>query len=105
MWFKSLRPLTLTANGRTDSNSDYSADLRVVQFNALCFLQGLPTAQGILKVSKSAKIRNRYNQAPHLTQDTNTLHSEILWYHFFAVSALAGPTVAQLGVFFSSDYL
>ena len=24
-----------------------------------------------LKVSKSAKIRNRYNQVPHLTQDTN----------------------------------
>ena len=23
------------------------------------------------KVSKGAKIRNRYNQAPHLTQDTN----------------------------------
>ena len=25
----------------------------------------------ISKVSKSAKIRNRYNQVPHLTQDTN----------------------------------
>ena len=25
----------------------------------------------IIKVSKSAKIRNRYNQVPHLTQDTN----------------------------------
>ena len=24
-----------------------------------------------MKVSKGAKIRNRYNQAPHLTQDTN----------------------------------
>ena len=24
------------------------------------------------KVSKGAKIRNRYNQVPHLTQDTNT---------------------------------
>ena len=24
-----------------------------------------------LKVSKGLKIRNRYNQAPHLTQDTN----------------------------------
>ena len=24
-----------------------------------------------IKVSKGAKIRNRYNQAPHLTQDTN----------------------------------
>ena len=25
----------------------------------------------IVKVSKVAKIRNRYNQVPHLTQDTN----------------------------------
>ena len=25
----------------------------------------------ILKVSKGAKIRNQYNQVPHLTQDTN----------------------------------
>ena len=25
----------------------------------------------IAKVSKGAKIRNRYNQVPHLTQDTN----------------------------------
>ena len=26
---------------------------------------------GLVKVSKGAKIRNRYNQVPHLTQDTN----------------------------------
>ena len=26
---------------------------------------------GLLKVSKGAKIRNQYNQVPHLTQDTN----------------------------------
>ena len=25
----------------------------------------------VMKVSKVAKIRNRYNQVPHLTQDTN----------------------------------
>ena len=25
----------------------------------------------ILKVSKGAKVRNRYNKVPHLTQDTN----------------------------------
>ena len=25
----------------------------------------------IIKVSKGVKIRNRYNQVPHLTQDTN----------------------------------
>ena len=27
--------------------------------------------QTIYKVSKGAEIRNRYNQVPHLTQDTN----------------------------------
>ena len=29
------------------------------------------TVQWPLKVNKGAKIRNRYNQVPHLTQDTN----------------------------------
>ena len=29
------------------------------------------TRVNIIKVSKGAKIRNRYNQVPHLTQDTN----------------------------------
>ena len=29
------------------------------------------TIYRISKVSKCAKIRNRYNQVPHLTQDTN----------------------------------
>ena len=28
-------------------------------------------AKSFVKVSKGAKIRNRYNQVPHLTQDTN----------------------------------
>ena len=28
-----------------------------------------------LKVSKGAKIRNQYNQVPHLTQDTNGIES------------------------------
>ena len=29
-----------------------------------------PTDGQVMKVSKEAKIRNRYNQVPHLTQDT-----------------------------------
>ena len=32
---------------------------------------GEKSAFSICKVSKGAKIRNRYNQIPHLTQDTN----------------------------------
>ena len=33
----------------------------------------------ITKVSKGAKIRNRYNQVPHLTQNTNgkVTHSQL----------------------------
>ena len=30
-----------------------------------------PMLRDTTKVSKGAKIRNRYNQVPHLTQDTN----------------------------------
>ena len=30
-----------------------------------------PKIKLLLKVSKGAKIRNRYNQVPHLTKDTN----------------------------------
>ena len=38
-----------------------------------CFLPGSFTKPGIflVKVSKKAKIRNQYNQVPHLTQDTS----------------------------------
>ena len=32
---------------------------------------GIGKISVIMRVSKGAKIRNRYNQVPHLTQDTN----------------------------------
>ena len=35
------------------------------------FLRSMCNFQVLFKVSKGAKIRNRYNQVPHLTQDTN----------------------------------
>ena len=34
-------------------------------------LTGMPRSLSLVRVSKGAKIRNRYNQIPHLTQDTN----------------------------------
>ena len=34
-------------------------------------LKRVASSNAIIKVSKGAKIRNRYNQVPHLTQDTN----------------------------------
>ena len=38
----------------------------------ICFSRApLKSALGGMEVSKDAKIRNRYNQVPHLTQDTN----------------------------------
>ena len=41
-------------------------------------IQWFPVHKGLrvyfLKVSNGAKIRNRYNQVPHLTQDTNGRH-------------------------------
>ena len=41
--------------------------------------RGTHTTKTIFKVSKGAKIRNRYNQVPHLTQDTNgkVTHSQL----------------------------
>ena len=37
----------------------------------ICKTGDIATTKMTAKVSKGAKIRNRYNQAPHLTQDTN----------------------------------
>ena len=37
----------------------------------LVLINGLSEDFGKLDVSKGAKIRNRYNQVTHLTQDTN----------------------------------
>ena len=34
-------------------------------------IQSVPAPKYLIKVGKGAKIRNRYNQVPHLTQDTN----------------------------------
>ena len=38
---------------------------------ALCGFLNQSLQTGIVQVSNGAKIRNRYNQVPHLTQDTN----------------------------------
>ena len=37
----------------------------------LDLISALISCSVAMKVSKGAKIRNRYNQVPHLTQDTN----------------------------------
>ena len=37
----------------------------------ICYKYNKPIRYIIFKVSKGAKIRNRYNQVPQLTQDTN----------------------------------
>ena len=40
-------------------------------FCPMCLPFMYPNLSVFIKVSKGAKIRNRYNQVPHLTQDTN----------------------------------
>ena len=42
----------------------------------------------MIKVSKVAKIRNRYNQVPHLTQDTNGSSFKGLIRHLLAIITL-----------------
>ena len=63
--FISIRCQMECVESKLDSHSDYSAHLQV--------LKNLDT-----KVSKGAKIRNRYNQVPHLTQNTSLKNSVIL---------------------------
>ena len=55
---------------------DYDGDLAYRYFNIYT------------KVSKGAKIRNRYNQVPHLTRDTNEYNFQIK-YSFSALNLLA----------------
>ena len=45
---------------------------KLIRFaRASSYVTDFNTRNKLLKVSNSAKIRNRYNQVPHLTQDTN----------------------------------
>ena len=53
-------------DGRTDGQTDGRTDGGDCNI-PIAFLK----KRGIIKVSKGAKIRNQYNQVPHLTQDTN----------------------------------
>ena len=38
---------------------------------SIFLMQNIEVMSATTKISKGAKIRNRYNQVPHLTQDTN----------------------------------
>ena len=64
----------------------------------------------LLKVSKGAKIRNRYNQVPHLTQDTNDTTSRYLDdilninnVYFDTLVSQMYPSELQLNKFNTSD--
>ena len=48
-----------------------TVEIRTRQYFTMHVPKILKMNMYILKVSKGAKIRNRYNQEPHLTQDTN----------------------------------
>ena len=49
-----------------------------------------------MKVSKGAKIRNRYNQVPHLTQDTNGKVTNSRLYHHFTKDCLGPESTRSL---------
>ena len=44
---------------------------KLVSVVEITTFEGILVSKEMLKVRKRAKIRNPYNQAPHLTQDTN----------------------------------
>ena len=66
----------------------YAVIIGVIRlFSMVCLLMKIMTSflrdtgyiklAPVLKVSKGAKIRNRYNQVPHLTQDTNVTNAQL----------------------------
>ena len=56
---------------------------------------------GIYEVIKTAKIRNRYNQVPHLTQDTN---GKVTTYNATPQTRAKRPFCFFLLLFFSNCY-
>ena len=54
-----------------------SNSILIVHLRVLGELIYIFSSNCIIKVSKGAKIRNRYNQVPHLTQDINTISTII----------------------------
>ena len=71
----SLFPCKMIANiGRIltiNTNSIRNTTKVKTATTSLCHGKMILNIRSILKVSKGAKIRNRYNQVPQLTQDTN----------------------------------
>ena len=51
--------------GKSKDKGNYESRSEII------FEQYMPSLFGTKKVKKGAKIRNRYNEVPHLTQDTN----------------------------------
>ena len=59
-------------NDKTLTFSRLKYDFKIILMsNGKYNLTFVPCIIEFIKVSKGAKIRNRYNQIPHLTQDTN----------------------------------
>ena len=63
-----LRLLTVNCCGIRTNKAEFAAALDYTKPDLVC---GTESWLRGIKVSKVAKIRNRYNQVPHLTQDTN----------------------------------
>ena len=55
----------------------------------------------LVKVSKKANIRNKYNQVPHLTQDTNltlTTATSMKYMYFFWLWKVCGTVASSVGL-------
>ena len=62
--------MPLTYIGFGERNVSKGAKIKQQHYSCAC-VDALCTSQQRFKVSKGAKIRKRYSQVPHLTQDTN----------------------------------
>ena len=69
--FTRLYILQFSKNGQVLIKHQENHKQQHFPVNSPYISKNIITKGALLKVSKGAKIRNRYNQVPHLTQDTN----------------------------------
>ena len=68
VWFYATNSVTCTCNGHSRPKATTHRQDNLIR---TLTLRNRTITVRALQISKGAKIRNRYNQVPHLTQDTN----------------------------------
>ena len=69
-----MRPLSFMSKDELSTWGDEKIETLITHFGkeqTHKYSDKISKATPLIEVSKGAKIRNRYNQVPHLTQDTN----------------------------------